>query len=228
MFEDETPHGTISLPDLNLISAEAIREANGKGETERVWWLLEALAPEAMEIVDLMPSPYLADLLERWGQHSALTVGDLFSIDDLIRKHSEHLESDLIDKGMRLRHFPSDEFTWHDLKVIISHLSEHSSLFAAVYPDRAGWDRKVDLQASTVDMLRILAWQPTADGRKGRNVPQQIPRPGVTPPRRDGSNPKPSKLSVLKERFSARYAVARRPTAQPDRAQKLNDLFGRG
>ena len=30
------------------------------------------------------------------------------------------------------------------------------------------------LQALSVDVLRIIAWQPTKDGRKGRNAPESI------------------------------------------------------
>jgi len=41
------------------------------------------------------------------------------------------------------------------------------------------WDTENMLLADIADSNRIIAWQKTKDGQKGRNVPKPIPRPGV-------------------------------------------------
>jgi len=46
-------------------------------------------------------------------------------------------------------------------------------------PDPDKWTRVEQLLAFAVDVLRVLAWQQTKDGSKGRNKPRPIPRPGV-------------------------------------------------
>ena len=46
------------------------------------------------------------------------------------------------------------------------------------------WQRtpEVDLLREVEHDLRILAWQQTQDGSKGRNVPERIPLPWDAPP----------------------------------------------
>ncbi|MDN6566334.1 MAG: DUF5361 domain-containing protein [Actinomyces sp.] len=41
------------------------------------------------------------------------------------------------------------------------------------------WSLDSQLGAAAVDQLRILAWQQTKDGAKGRKQPKPTPRPGV-------------------------------------------------
>jgi hypothetical protein len=224
MFAMLTDEGLVALPALGTVSSVALQDAMKAPEAERVWVLIEALATrETLAVLDLLPTPVFRDVVSRWEADAGVTVGDLFRIATLIKHHAEALEADLIGEGMRLRHFPSDEFTWRDLKVIIKHLSVHSQLYAAVYPDRAGWDIQNYLLADIADGIHWLQWAKTKDGRKGRNRPQPIPRPGIVPPPRDGSKPKPSTLSAIKEKFAARYQQASRTP----KSQKLNALFGR-
>lgn len=49
------------------------------------------------------------------------------------------------------------------------------------HPEQHVWGAIEQLQAQTVDALNILVWMKTKDGQKGRNRPEQIPRPGVEP-----------------------------------------------
>lgn len=58
----------------------------------------------------------------------------------------------------------------------------------AVDPPDEWWTPERDLLASILDALRVLIWQPTEDGRHGRNAPQPTRRPGVAkqPQQRSG------------------------------------------
>lgn len=53
-----------------------------------------------------------------------------------------------------------------------------------VDPPADWWTPDLDLLASVVDALHVLAWQNTEDARHGRNAPKPIPRPGVGPRRK--------------------------------------------
>ena len=63
-----------------------------------------------------------------------------------------------------------------------------------VTPEERPWDPTRMLLAEMVDMLRLLYWAKTEDGSKGRNRPDPITRPGVTPPGRTGYGGKDSAL----------------------------------
>lgn len=89
------------------------------------------------------------------------------------------IEADLIDKGMRLRWFPSVDYTWRDLLVIVKHLGQESHYGRACLGEDAAWTMDAQLQAATVDCLRLLLWMKTKDGAKNRNRPRPIRRPGV-------------------------------------------------
>nr|WP_255456847.1 MULTISPECIES: DUF5361 domain-containing protein [unclassified Mycolicibacterium] len=98
-------------------------------------------------------------------------------------------------------------------------------------PDQAGWTREALLFADMVDLLNVLAWQQTENGHKGRNPPDRVPRPGVAPPKRDGSNPKAAPLSVVKRRMAERHASTAPKNTSParqDRVQRINNLFSGG
>lgn len=88
-----------------------------------------------------------------------------------------------MDAGMRLRWFedPEDlDHSWHDLHVFFrtrgvgSHLAK-----VRADPEALLWTPDRQLLAAIADRLSILVWQPTEDGRRGRNQPKPIPRPGV-------------------------------------------------
>jgi uncharacterized protein DUF5361 len=47
-------------------------------------------------------------------------------------------------------------------------------------PPEEWWTPERDMQAATIDALRILAWQQTEAGHKGHDMPKPIRRPGQT------------------------------------------------
>lgn len=88
-----------------------------------------------------------------------------------------------------------------------------------MHPDEAGWTRTNMLLATIADVLRWLQWAKTVDGRKGRNAPDPIVRPGVKGVRRR-VHPKVKGVP----RSKIRGLLGRETT---DRAARLADLFKR-
>lgn len=114
------------------------------------------------------------------------------------------LEFDLIDRGLRLRDFPSERNTWRDLVVIVRNLGSESAYFRVTHADTWNWDNQAMLQASMVDLLNILVWFKTADGQKGRNRPKLVPRPGVDPDKDRKTHGKGTRASGLVKRLGLR------------------------
>lgn len=216
MFRADTDCGTVELPLLDTLPLNAALAVFDADERNRVWVLLEMQAqPDTLAVFDRLPSAKLNGLFLAWESASGVRVPELMQMMAIIKKHSEALEADLINAGLRLRDCPSERFTWRDLKVFIRYMPPTGNLYGAMYPDKAGWDKPSYLLAEVVDSLHWLQWAKTKDGRDGRNRPKLVPRPGVTPPRREGSNPAALPLSELKKRLAAR---------QPSAAD-LNELF---
>jgi hypothetical protein len=94
-----------------------------------------------------------------------------------------------------------------------------SALFAAMFPDRAGWDKTNMLLAEIVDTLHWLQWAKTKAGQHNRDRPPPVPRPGTVKKARPGLKPKPAPLSVVKAR------LAQHNGSDPGRADKLKTLF---
>ena len=93
--------------------------------------------------------------------------------------------------GLRLDDLGTRALSWRDLWVVVHQAPTSSALYRSVNPEAYGWGLAEQLQAAGVDALRWLVWAKTKDGAAGRNRPQPIPRPGVTPPRevtRHGGN----------------------------------------
>lgn len=94
------------------------------------------------------------------------------------------VESDLIDKGMRLRDFmdaEDDRHTWRDLLVILTHSKPGTAYYDHMVGDTSPWGLTEQLLAQIVDNQNIQIWFKTKDGEKGRNRPKPLPRPGVDP-----------------------------------------------
>lgn len=197
------------LPPLGTVPEKTVRVALRFPVSEQAWALLELLAPPStIAVIDKIALGYLQVILSQWEDAADLRVGELFHIVSMISvpKNREALAADLIAKNMRLRQFPSDEYTWSDLKIIIKHLDMHSALYGAVYPERAGWDRQNMLLADISDRLHWLQWAQTKDGRKGRNRPKPIPRPGYVEEQRKGAKVAAAPLSEIKAKLAKRYA----------------------
>lgn len=91
----------------------------------------------------------------------------------------EAIESDLIDKGLRLRWVGSDSLAWHELYAVIKNLGHGTAFHRYHNPEHQEWDIYAMLLADVVDTLRAANWQ-RANDRKS-NYPKPIPRPGVEP-----------------------------------------------
>ncbi|MFE3051605.1 DUF5361 domain-containing protein [Nocardia sp. NPDC059239] len=107
--------------------------------------------------------------------------GGIVGLASLIDAYSEAIESDLIDRGLRLRQLGTDTLSWRDLKSVIAWAPAQSAIGRAIDPDSALWGLNEHLLADVADSLHWLVWAKTEDARKQppRNRPQQIPRPGV-------------------------------------------------
>ncbi|SNY84008.1 Ner family transcriptional regulator [Nocardia amikacinitolerans] len=110
-------------------------------------------------------------------------AGGIKRLDSLIEEYTQAIESDLIDRGLRLRQLGSKVLSWRDLSSIIANLKPDSALVRQLSPDTWRWQLNEHLLANIADSLRWLRWAKTEDGRRGRNVPQPIPRPGIEPER---------------------------------------------
>lgn len=86
-----------------------------------------------------------------------------------------------------------------------------------MHPEDAGWTLTNMLLATIADVLRWLQWAKTENGRKGRNAPQPIPRPGVARTKRVQPKVKAAPRSKVRALLGVRET--------PNRAQRLADLF---
>lgn len=96
----------------------------------------------------------------------------------LIREHREAVEYELIRHGARLRHMGTSALSWRDVFVMCRAAPPKSPLAAAIDP-RQAWDTADYLLAASADAQRWLQWSKTKDGKKNRNRPKPIPRPGM-------------------------------------------------
>lgn len=122
-----------------------------------------------------------------------------------------------------MRDCPSDGFDWGDLIVIVKHAGVESNLYRSMHPDEAGWTLTNMLLATIADVLRWLQWSKTKDGRKNRNMPEPIERPGVVP-RKRRVHPKVKGAPVSKMRELLNQG--REPVA--DKGSRLRRLFQTG
>lgn len=73
----------------------------------------------------------------------------------------------------------SDGFSHSHAAVLAAQLPQHSRVFCAIDPNNA-WTDEVMFLAHIEYGIRVLAWQQTKDGQKGRNQP----KPHKTPAER--------------------------------------------
>lgn len=98
-----------------------------------------------------------------------------------------------------------------------------SHIYRALHPDEAGWTLTNHLLAIIADTLRWLQWAKTKDGRKNRNRPDPIVRPGVrAAKKRTHPKVKGEPLSRM------RQLVNQGREALPDRVGRIRSLFKTG
>ena len=115
--------------------------------------------------------------------------GGILSLDVLIEAHRTAIESDLIDRGLRLRDLGTEALTWADLQAIVVWVDQDSALSRALRGDDWPWGLSEMLTAAAVDRLSWLVYFQTKDAQHKRNQPKPIPRPGVQQPERYGDKP---------------------------------------
>lgn len=129
--------------------------------------------------------------------------GGILSLLDRLddEKFRKALEADLMRAGLRLRWFPSVDYTWRDLLVFVQSLGEDSATVRASLGADAYWGLTEQLLALNADYLRILIWMKTKDAQHNRNFPKPIPRPGVDDGKKrtkiHGTSRPTAELSVL-------------------------------
>lgn len=94
-----------------------------------------------------------------------------------MEKHEDAIAYDLIALGLRLRDLGTQDFTWGDLRAIVSQAPHFSALYRALYPEESQWGLQEQLMAAIVDYQAILAWQNGGGSKK--DYPKPIPRPGI-------------------------------------------------
>ena len=135
----------------------------------------------------------------------------ILSLAQFVDDHESAVSRDLIHAGLRLRDAGSPEFTLDDLAHFIKHSDPDSATYLAAHPPAEDdqWGLSELLLAEAVDTLRIIAWQKTKDGAKGRNQPEPIPRPGVEPTKKKRGGTSTTDIADAPKR----YAIGRTKSA---------------
>jgi hypothetical protein len=116
-------------------------------------------------------------------------AGGIQSLVVLIEAYPTAIESDLIDRGQRLRYLGTDRLSWGDLRSILAWLKPDAALSRALRGDDWPWGLQEMLLASAVDYLALLFWTKTKAAQHNRGQPKPIQRPGVASPERIGAEP---------------------------------------
>ena len=186
----------VELRPISEVPLEVIRAAT----PHSLIWDVFAWGMVDSSLLDHAPMSRIKALWEDWQKDCGITITEIRQLANLIDQHSEALEMDLIEKGLRLRDCPSPGFTWHDLRIIVQHAAPNSHIVAATQPERAGWDKEAMLLAQAVDALNWLVWAKTEAAAKGGQPPDPIQRPGIKArPVRPGSKTKPMPISKIRE-----------------------------
>lgn len=86
---------------------------------------------------------------------------------------------------------------------LVVYLPEESVTLTAV---AGGWTLANQLAAAQADDLRVLIWQKTKDGQKGRKPPKPIPRPGFEDKSSQNFTARPVSIKEMQRRIAARRA----------------------
>lgn len=105
-------------------------------------------------------------------------TGGIAGLRQLIARHSEAVEYELILLGLRLDWLGTERLSWRDLLVIVRQAKTGGPLDRAERGADALWGIREQLLAGIFDKLAIANWQRGAG--KERDRPKPLPRPGVT------------------------------------------------
>lgn len=86
---------------------------------------------------------------------------------------------------------------------LVVYLPDDSVTFTAV---AGGWSLANQLAAAQVDELRVMIWQKTKDGQKGKKQPKPIPRPGFEDTSSQSFTAKPVSIKEMQKRIASRRA----------------------
>lgn len=86
---------------------------------------------------------------------------------------------------------------------LVVYLPDDSVTFTAV---AGGWSLANQLAAAQVDELRVMIWQKTKDGQKGKKQPKPIPRPGFEDTSSQSFTAKPVSIKEMQKRIALRRA----------------------
>lgn len=81
--------------------------------------------------------------------------------------------------GLRLEWLGTELLSWRDLLVIVHQSPADSAIARTLSPDLM-WGLPEHLLAAMYDTLRVLVWQNTKDGKRNRNRPEPLTRPGIS------------------------------------------------
>lgn len=98
---------------------------------------------------------------------------------EFVAEHEGAIESDLIDKGLRLRQVGVEDFNCEDILTVIRYAGEGTALYRELNPDGWMWSHTDYLLAMVYDKLAEHNWMISKDGSKGIKRPKPIPRPGL-------------------------------------------------
>jgi hypothetical protein len=139
----------------------------------------------------------------------------------VIDDHRSAIEFDLIKLGLRLRYLGTDLLTWRDLFVIVQNTFTDTALYRAMNPDSWQWSLSEHLLAVVADATIFGNWMRSKDGRRNRNRPKPIARPGQDTGEKtygDGA------LDIGEMREWLGWNVEPSP---PDKKQRARDARGR-
>lgn len=110
-------------------------------------------------------------------------IGDgppgIIGLFEFLDEHEGAVQSDLIDKGLRLRSIGREDFNLQDLLVIIENSGQGTALFRKLNPKEWVWTHTDHLLALVYDKLAEHNWMISKDGAKGIKRPKPLPRPGL-------------------------------------------------
>lgn len=107
-------------------------------------------------------------------------AGGIQGLCELIDKHKEAVEFDLISLGLRLDDLGTQRLSWRDMLVITRRMPDGSALDRAINPLTWRWGLAEYLLAAIFDSSEVANWQ-RGDGRR-HNAPKPTERPGVATP----------------------------------------------